>query len=69
MISIREVEKKYPEMIVIAGTETNDDPLAPVSRRGREMVAAMADAAPVEWLPREERYREKTKNEVPPLRK
>ncbi len=48
-----------PEIPVLAGTETNDDPFAPVSRRGREMVAAMGEAAPVEWLPREERYREK----------
>jgi magnesium chelatase subunit I len=47
------------EVPVLAGTETNDDPLAPVSRAGREMVATMGDAAPVEWLPREERYREK----------
>jgi magnesium chelatase subunit I len=44
---------------VIPGTDTNDDPFAPVSRRGRETVAAMGDSTPVEWMPREARYREK----------
>jgi magnesium chelatase subunit I len=48
-----------PLLPVVAGTETNDDPFAPVSRKGRDIAAAMGDAAPVEWLPREERYREK----------
>jgi magnesium chelatase subunit I len=44
---------------VLAGTETNDEPFAPVSRKGREAVASLGDAAAVEWLSREERYREK----------
>ena len=48
-----------PLLPALAGTETSDDPFAPVSRKGRDMVAAMGDAAPVEWIPREERYREK----------
>jgi len=53
---IRFLDEQIP---VIAGTETNDDPFAPVSRKGREAVANLGDAAPIEWLPREARYREK----------
>jgi len=44
---------------VLAGTETNDDPFAPVSRKGRDLVASLGDGAPIEWVAREERYREK----------
>jgi magnesium chelatase subunit I len=44
---------------VIAGTEINDDPFDPVSRKGRETLAAKGDDTPVEWLAREDRYREK----------
>jgi len=53
---VRFLDEQVP---VVTGTETNDDPLAPVSRKGREMVASLGDATPVEWLPREARYREK----------
>jgi magnesium chelatase subunit I len=53
---VRFLDEQVP---VIAGTETNDDPFAPVSRKGREAVASMGDAALIEWLPREARYREK----------
>jgi magnesium chelatase subunit I len=44
---------------VIAGSEVNDDPLAPISRYGRQMIAERGDACPIAWLPREERYHEK----------
>lgn len=44
---------------VIAGSEVNDDPLAPISRFGRESVADMGDDTPIEWIGREERYGEK----------
>ncbi len=53
---VRFLDEQVP---VIAGTETNDDPFAPVSRKGREAVASLGDATPIEWLPREARYREK----------
>ena len=53
---IRFLDEKVP---VLAGTDTNDDPFNPISRKGREAVATMGDAAPVEWMPRESRYREK----------
>lgn len=44
---------------VIRGTEINDDPLNPISRQGKEMVADMGDETPVIWLSRSERYVEK----------
>jgi magnesium chelatase subunit I len=47
------------EVPVLAGTELNDDPLAPISTHGRRIVAEAGDEAPVEWLGREERYNEK----------
>jgi magnesium chelatase subunit I len=47
------------EIPVLAGSEINDDPLAPISQAGRQMVAELGDAAPVEWLPADRRYGEK----------
>ncbi len=44
---------------VIADTELNDDPLEPVSRRGKDILAESGDRTPVSWLRREERYTEK----------
>ena len=48
-----------PEVPVLAGTELNDDPLAPISTRGHRLVAEAGDDAPVEWLTAEQRYNEK----------
>lgn len=48
-----------PEIPVIAGSEINDDPLQPISKYGRDMVAEHGDACPVAWLPRDRRYHEK----------
>jgi magnesium chelatase subunit I len=47
------------EIPVLAGSEINDDPLAPVSRYGRELVREHGDEAPVAWVGREQRYVEK----------
>ena len=44
---------------VIAGSELNDDPLDPISRFGRDLIAQYKDETPVEWLHRSERYTEK----------
>jgi magnesium chelatase subunit I len=44
---------------VVPGSEINDDPLAPLSAYGRQIVAAEGDAMRVDWLPREARYVEK----------
>ncbi|HVG09081.1 MAG TPA: magnesium chelatase [Thermoanaerobaculia bacterium] len=48
-----------PEVPVLAGTELNDDPLAPISTRGHRIVAEAGDDAPVEWMTAEQRYNEK----------
>jgi magnesium chelatase subunit I len=44
---------------VVAGSEMNDDPLKPLSRYARDLVAERGDDTPVEWLHRSERYAEK----------
>ncbi len=48
-----------PEIPAIAGSELNEDPLHPISKYGRRMVAEKGGATPIVWIPREERYREK----------
>ncbi len=47
------------EIPIIAGSEINDNPYAPISAKGREMAAEMGDNLPLEWVPREARYGEK----------
>jgi magnesium chelatase subunit I len=44
---------------VIEGSELNDDPLDPISRFGRDLVAERGDNMPVAWMHRDERYTEK----------
>lgn len=44
---------------IIANCEINDHPYKPICKRCKELVAAEADATPIEWLTREERYGEK----------
>ena len=44
---------------VVAGSELNDDPFAPISPTARAMVAVQGDETPIDWLPRERRYTEK----------
>lgn len=44
---------------VVAGSEINDDPLAPLSGYARERVAAEGDNCPIEWVGRDRRYHEK----------
>jgi magnesium chelatase subunit I len=44
---------------VVEGTETNDDPFAPISKRGRTLADDAGDEMPIEWLHRSERYGEK----------
>jgi magnesium chelatase subunit I len=48
-----------PWLPAIEGAELNDDPFAPISRRGRTMVREAGKETPIVWIPREERYREK----------
>ncbi len=44
---------------VVAGSELNDDPLAPISRYAQELIAEKGDDTPIEWLHRDARYVEK----------
>ncbi len=53
------VELLDPEIPVLAHSELNDDPFAPVSAEGKEITATAGDAAEIAWLPREARYIEK----------
>ena len=43
----------------VAGSEIHDDPLAPVSKFARDLVAEKGDDTPVSWLHRSARYGEK----------
>jgi magnesium chelatase subunit I len=57
---LRQLTELLDEHIpVIAGTELNDDPFAPVSIEARNMLADCGDATPIDWMPREARYIEK----------
>ena len=44
---------------VIAGSEVNDDPLNPLSKHARDLIAEHGDETPIQWLHRSERYGEK----------
>ena len=44
---------------VIAGSEINDDPLNPISRFAKDLIAANGDATPIEWMHRSDRFYEK----------
>ncbi len=44
---------------VVAGSEVNDDPLNPMSKYAKDLIAEHADETPVVWLHRSERYGEK----------
>jgi magnesium chelatase subunit I len=44
---------------IVAGSEVNDDPFAPISKYAREMLAECGEATPITWLRRDQRYIEK----------
>jgi magnesium chelatase subunit I len=44
---------------VVAGSEVNDDPFAPLSRYAKNLIDEKGDDTPIEWLHRSERYGEK----------
>jgi magnesium chelatase subunit I len=48
-----------PEIPAIAGSELNEDPFAPITKYGRRILAEKGDSTPIDWIAREERYREK----------
>jgi len=43
----------------IAGSEVNDDPLHPLSKYSRDLIAKLGDDTPIHWVNRHERYGEK----------
>ena len=44
---------------IVAGSEVNDNPFAPISKYARELVASAGDDTPIAWLDRDTRYVEK----------
>lgn len=44
---------------IVAGSEVNDDPLKPLSRYAKDLIAKHGDDTPVEWIGPEARYHEK----------
>ncbi|MEM8484473.1 MAG: AAA family ATPase [Bacteroidota bacterium] len=44
---------------VVAGSEINDDPLSPISKYARDLIAEQGDDTPIDWLHRNKRYAEK----------
>ena len=47
------------EMPIIAGSEINDDPFAPISKYGRERIEALGHQTPIAWVGRDARFVEK----------
>jgi magnesium chelatase subunit I len=57
---LRELTAFLDERIpVVAGSEVNDDPFAPISRYAHDLLAECGDATPIAWLTRDQRYVEK----------
>jgi magnesium chelatase subunit I len=50
------LDEKLP---IVAGSEVNDDPFAPISKYARDLLAECGDATPIGWLRRDQRYVEK----------
>ncbi|MFL5447240.1 MAG: magnesium chelatase, partial [Gemmatimonadales bacterium] len=44
---------------IIAGSEVNDDPFAPISKYARDLLEECGEATPIAWLRRDQRYVEK----------
>ena len=44
---------------VVAGSEVNDNPYAPISKYARQLIEAHGDATPIAWVTRDQRYVEK----------
>ena len=46
-------------MPIVAGSELNDDPLRPISRFAKDLLAEKGESTPIEWVHRDNRYVEK----------
>jgi len=53
------VELLDEEAPIIAGSEVNDDPYAPISRHAHDLIAEKGDDTPIEWIARDRRFGEK----------
>src|SRR5260370_21251250 len=47
------------EMPIVAGSEVNDNPFAPISKFARTVIAEAGDDTPVSWVTPDDRYIEK----------
>jgi magnesium chelatase subunit I len=57
---LRDLTSLLDERIpIIAGSEVNDDPFAPISKYARDLLEECGEATPIAWLRREQRYVEK----------
>jgi magnesium chelatase subunit I len=57
---LRELTSLLDESIpIVAGSEVNDDPFAPISKYAREVLTECGPATPITWLRREQRFVEK----------
>ena len=56
----RQMTQLMDEFIpVVEGSEINDNPLDPISKYARDLIAEKGDATPIAWMNRSERYGEK----------
>ncbi len=46
-------------MPIVEGSEINDDPLNPISRYAKDLIAEKGDATPIKWIHRSQRFSEK----------
>ena len=46
-------------MPIVAGSEINDDPYAPISRHARDLIAERGEETPITWVHRDDRFGEK----------
>ena len=46
-------------MPIVGGSEINDDPLHPISRFAKDLIAEKGDATPIQWIHRSQRFSEK----------
>jgi magnesium chelatase subunit I len=53
---------------VIKGSELNEDPLNPLTRYAKDLIAEKGDDTPIEWLHRSDRYSEKLIGDVDPIK-
>lgn len=44
---------------MVAGSELNDDPMAPLSRYAKDLISEKGDDTPIEWMHKSDRYSEK----------